>query len=197
MNAVSLHLQKHRRWSWVHCARHAAYFCLLSLAPSFLLGAAPAVSEHEVKAAILYRVAKFVEWPANSFANRDAPFVVCVVGDEEVVRAFDSLAGKTLNGHNVNVRRVTGDMLDLRLCHAAFFPADGDADIDYALGKLKGVPVLTVGEAENFAHRGGILALFRRDQHVKFALNLPVSRQAGLAVSSQLLQLATVVGHTP
>jgi len=197
VTAKPLQLAQHHWRSRARSIKQVACLCLLLLTPSFMLGAPPIASEHEVKAAILYRVAKFIEWPANSFANSDAPFFVCVVGDENVLRAFDSLADKTLNGHNINVRRVTGDMLDLRLCHAAFFPADGGADIDYALGKLKGLPVLTVGDAENFAHRGGILALFTRDQRVKFALNLPVSKQAGLAVSSQLLQLATVVGHTP
>jgi hypothetical protein len=184
--------------------KQCACAVVLAFVPIWLFGAAPPTSnatslasEREVKAAILYRVAKFIDWPADSFTNSTSPFVVCVVGDEEVLHAFDSLAGKTVNGHNVNVRRVTGDMLDLRLCHAAFFPADIGADVDYALSKLKGLPVLTVGEAEDFAYRGGILALLTRNQRVKFALNLPVSKSAGLVVSSQLLQLATVVGHAP
>jgi len=176
---------------------------LFACCATFSLGAAApniqAASEHEVKAAILYRVAKFIDWPVRSFADSEAPFVVCVVGEADVVRAFDSLNGRMLNGHSVNVRRVTGDMLDLRQCHAAFFPANTDTtvDVDYALGKLKGLPVLTVGEAEDFARRGGILALSMHEQRVKFALNLPVSKQAGLVVSAQLLQLATVVGKSP
>jgi hypothetical protein len=183
--------------------KHYAWATLLTLTPIFLLGAAPpqtspaTASEYEVKAAILYRVAKFIDWPTNAFVTRDASFIICVVGDDEVMRAFDSLSGKTLNGHNISVRRVTGDMLDLRLCHAAFFPGESGADVDYTLEKLRGLPVLTVGEAEDFAHRGGILALLTREQRVKFALNLPVSKDAGLVVSSQLLKLATVVGHTP
>jgi hypothetical protein len=186
-------------------AKWVASILLLSLALGLMLGAAPssqkpaahAADEHEVKAAILYRVAKFIDWPATAFDASDAPFVICIAGSEATVHAFDSLVGKQLNGHDISVRRVTGDMLDLRLCHTAYFPADGNADVDYALEKLKGLPVLTVGEVENFALRGGILALLTRDQRVKFTLNLPVSKQAGLAVSSQLLQLATVVGHAP
>jgi uncharacterized protein DUF4154 len=157
-------------------------------------GASPSVSEHEVKAAMLYRVAKFIDWPEQSFANKDAPFVVCVVGDEAALRAFDPLNGRLLNGHSVVARRVSGDAFDLKQCHAAFFPRDTLSDANYALGKLQGMPVLTVGEAEDFAHRGGMLALITRDARVHFAFNLSVSKQAGLNVSSQLLQLATVVG---
>jgi hypothetical protein len=156
----------------------------------------PPVSEHEVKAAVLYRVAKFIEWPASSFSGPQGPFVMCVVGAEAPLRAFSSLEGKRINAHPVTVRRVTGDMLDLRQCHAAFFPADSAADVDYALGKLQGAPVLTVGETDEFARRGGSLALVTRDQRVRFTVNLPASKRSGLNVSSQLLQLATVVGES-
>jgi hypothetical protein len=154
----------------------------------------PTVNEREVKAAMLYRVAKFIDWPEHAFANSGAPFVICVAGDETVLRAFEALNGRALNGRNVTVRRVSGDAFDLRQCHAAYFPRDAVGDSDYAIGKLQGSPVLTVGEAEDFAYRGGILALVTRDAKVQFAFNLPASRQAGLKVSAQLLQLATVVG---
>jgi hypothetical protein len=173
-----------------------ATFC--AAMPSALSNAAaPAVSEHEVKAAIVYRVAKFIDWPAQSFADAQAFFEICVVGSAGVLQAFEPLNGRTLNGHPVAVRRVTGDMLDLQRCHAAYFPADAEGDVDYALSKLRALPVLTVGEGEHFARRGGILALTMRDQRVRFALNLRTSKQAGLTVSAQLLQLADVVGHAP
>jgi YfiR/HmsC-like len=154
-------------------------------------------SEREVKAAILYRVAKFIEWPTSAFSSTDAAFVVCVLGDDKTLRAFSSLIGKLVNSHPIEVRRVQGDTLDLRLCHTAYFPADGNVDIDYALTQLKGMPVLTVGEAEEFANRGGILALLMREQRISFSFNLPASKQAGLSVSAQLLQLANIVGRAP
>ena len=156
----------------------------------------PQVSEHELKAALLFRVVKFIEWPASAFGAASAPFVMCVVGDEARARAFQSLQGRLLNGRHVAVRRVTGDMLDLGQCHAAFFPLDTDADVDYALGKMRSAPLLTVGESDAFVNRGGTLALVTRDQRVQFTINLAASKRSQLAVSSQLLQLATVVGES-
>jgi hypothetical protein len=177
----------------------AAVACLAALCTPLCAFAKPpgAVSEHEVKAALLFRVAKFIDWPAEAFTSPSSPFVMCVVGAEAPLRAFNSLEGKQVNAHPIAVRRVTGDMLDLRQCHAAFFPDDGAADVDYALGKLQGVPVLTVGENEQFARRGGSLALVTREQRVRFTINLQASKRAGLIVSSQLLQLATVVESKP
>lgn len=153
----------------------------------------PNVSESAVKAAVLYKVAKFVEWPAASFANARASIVMCIVGRPASLPAFESLAGKEIGSHPIDVRLITGDMLDLRQCHIAFFPSDGGADIDYALSKLQGMPVLTVGETERFPTRGGMLALVTRDQRVRFTVNLAASKTSKLKISSQLLNLATLV----
>ena len=169
----------------------AALAMMLGLAQA----APPPLSEHAVKAAVLFRAAKFIEWPESSFANTNDAFVMCVVGVNGPSRDFDALQNKQINSHPVTVRRITGDMLDLRQCHAAFFPSNGSADVDYALGKLEGAPVLTVGETEDFAQRGGALALVTVDQRVRFLVNIHTSKRAGLNVSAQLLLLSTVVGE--
>lgn len=154
---------------------------------------ASTVSEYEVKAAVLLKVAKFVEWPQGAFAHERSPLVTCIVGRQSPLRAFESLATNVLGTHPVDVRLVTGDMLDLRQCQIAFFPSDSGADVDYALSKLDGMPVLTVGETEDFARRGGMLALITRDQRVGFAVNVAASKRSGIIVSSQLLGLATLI----
>ena len=178
-------------------ARLAMCTILLTVAiPTALADSQAKVSDQEVKAAMMFRVSKFIEWPASAFSDAKAPFVMCVVGDESRVRAFQPLQGKILNGRPVAVRRITGDMLDLGQCHAAFFPEGSDADVDYALGRLRGAPVLTVGESDAFVNRGGTLALVTRAQRVQFTIHLAASKRAQLSVSSQLLQLATVVGVT-
>jgi hypothetical protein len=153
--------------------------------------------DEQLKAAMFYRIAKFIDWPARAFASPDAPFVVCIAGDMTVLRAFQTLNGRILYGHGIVVHRISGDMLNLRQCHAAFFSRHTLIDTDYALSKLQGEPVLTVGEAEDFAERGGILAFATRQQRLQFAINVTSSKQAGLVVSAQLLKLATVVGGTP
>jgi hypothetical protein len=46
---------------------------------------------------------------------------------------------------------------------------------------------------ERFAKRGGIVELQSRDNRIGFEINVAAYRRAGLVVSSQLLQLATVL----
>ena len=177
---------------------HALRLCALGLwcawTPVSHAQAIAGASEIEIKAAMLYRAAKFIEWPKQAFLDDTAPFIVCVVGDSVALQAFEPLQGRTLNGRNVVARRVTGDAIDLHQCHAVFFTREHVKDSDYAIDKLRGLPILTVGEAHDFAARGGMLALLTRDQRVGLTFNLTVSKRAGLTVSSQLLKLSTVVG---
>ena len=197
MNGTRPPIRRNARW------HNRLLGCLLlsffAASTDFAADSAPKkpVTELQVKAALVFRVAKFINWPAQAFGSASDPFVTCVASHTDAAsRAFDDLQGKLLGGRTLVVRRVTGDMLDLRQCHAVFFPADSGSDVDYALGKLEGTPVLTIGEDEAFIKRGGMLALVTRDQRVRFSINLGVTKHAGLEVSSQLLQLATVVGST-
>jgi hypothetical protein len=153
-------------------------------------------SEYEVKAAVLYKIAKFIDWPSATFSS-EAPqvFALCVVGAEDVARAFSSLESKPLQRRSLSIRHLRGDTQDLRQCHAVFFARDTDQDIDYALRGLNQWPILTVGETDDFSARGGVLTLMTTNDKIRFKVNLPASKRARLVVSSQLLQLATVVGE--
>jgi uncharacterized protein DUF4154 len=181
-------------------SRWTALACLL-LAP-FVQGrtadATTQVSEHDLKAALIYRTAKFIDWPSTAFTSSKDMFVLCVVGaDTAALTAFRALEGKTIGARAVTVRRITGDMLDVRQCHIAFFPLNASDDIGYAVDKLEGAPVLTIGEEQNFVRRGGMLGLLTRNERVHFTINLAASRKAELNFNPQLLQLATVMDEAP
>jgi len=79
----------------------------LSLAPLLVLVffvGAPRVwaqgnspSEYQIKAAFLLNFAKFVDWPPNSFAGPESPFLICVVGEDPFGGVLDEyLMGKKL-----------------------------------------------------------------------------------------------------
>jgi hypothetical protein len=152
------------------------------------------VAEYDLKAALVYRTAKFIEWPASAFAGPNSAFVVCVVGDNiSAAAAFRALESKTIGTRAVSVRRITGDMLDLRQCHTAYFPSDAADQIAYVADKLQSAPVLTVGDNKGFVERGGMLSLIMNPERVSFLVALSATKRAQLGVSSQLLQLATVI----
>jgi hypothetical protein len=62
---------------------------------------------------------------------------------------------------------------------------------------VAGLPVLTVGEHEEFLTDGGMIRLFVEDNKVRFSINQKAADAAGILISSRLLRLArAVIGTT-
>ena len=153
------------------------------------LGAAPARAESEatVKAAYLLNFAKLVDWPASAFQGAQGALVIGVVGRDAVGDEL-ARAGASANGRKIEVRRVAaGDAGALAGCHLVFVPGSGGEGV---IGAVQGRPVLVVGEAENFARRGGALGFVKEGGTVKFEANPKAAARNGLIVSAKLLRVA-------
>jgi hypothetical protein len=154
--------------------------------------AAKEASEYELKAAILYNFAKFVEWPAEAFSDDSAPVVVGVVGDDPFQGSLDSVVGKTANGRQVEIRRLNASQ-DLRSCHVLFVSSSEKTRLGQIVASVDGASVLTVGEMEGFESNGGMIRLTMEGSKVRFEINAGTARRAGLKISSKLLSLAKSV----
>lgn len=150
-------------------------------------------TEWEVKAAYLYNFARFVEWPESASQSADGAFVVGVLGPDPFGRVLDdTIAGKTIGGRPIAVRRLER-IEEAGSVQILFLSAQQDRDLTKVLRSLQGSPVLTVGDAEGLVQRGVILNFRIRDNRVRFEVNLAQAAEAHLRVSSQLLKLAIAV----
>ena len=146
-------------------------------------------SEYELKAAILYNFAKFVEWPAAAFPDESAPIVFGVVGDDPFNGSLDSVGGKSANGRQVAIRRLSVSE-DLRSCHMLFVSSSEKKHLAQIVARVDGASVLTVGEMDGFASNGGMIRLTMEDNKVRFEINAGTARRDRLKISSKLLSLA-------
>ena len=155
----------------------------------------PPPEEYEVKAAFLYHFAHLVEWPGQPTPGE--PFVIAVVGSDPFENTLEEvLAGKSVRGQPVRVQRFAGPaQLDGARVHILFVGRGADEAMRRSFPILAGQPVLTVGESEDFAERGGVIR-FRvtPEGRVAFDINQQRAEQSGLRISSQLLKLARIVG---
>jgi len=165
----------------------------LSLWTALPVGAASAdaresSSEYEVKAAFLFNFAKFVKWP-----ERGAPSItVCVLAEDAVERTIEkTIGGKTLRDKPVVVKRPAD--LDDNDCQILFISDSRRAELARILRSVDGASVLTVGETDSFAERGGIINFRTDNDRIRFEINPEAAQNAGLEISSQLLKLATIV----
>jgi hypothetical protein len=175
-----------------------------AVAAALLLGAAvaraqpeppspPSPTEYEVKAAFLYNFTRFVEWPPEALRDPGAPFVIAIVGHDPFGAVIDeTVAGKTAGGRPIEVRRVPR-VEEARDAQIVFVSSSERSNLAAILKALDRPGILTVGDTDGFAMRGGAINFTLQARKVRFEINPIVAEQAGLKVSSQLLKLATLV----
>jgi hypothetical protein len=162
-----------------------------------LMGEAPLVQAqeaHQVKAAILYNFAKFVEWPPGTFADDRAAITVCLFDRDPLAGAMAALQGKVVQGRTLLVRRVRS-IGELKGCQIFFASASEKAELAQAATVLRDSAVLTVTDTvDNFANLGVIINLIPVEDKIRFEISMRNARQSRLKISSQLLKLANSVG---
>jgi len=170
--------------------------CSLAHGPP-LLAQTPAASEYQVKAAILFNLTKYVDWPAESFAETNSPIVIGILGQNSFGDDFkDMIEGKTINGRRLLLKRlIWGD--DLNNLHVLFVSASEKKRYPEIMEKLKNVSVLSVGESDSFTQLGGMITLSTRDNKIRPQINLAAAERAHLKISSKLLNISEIVTAKP
>jgi hypothetical protein len=165
------------------------------LAAVHLFGAGT-VPEYEVKAAFLYKFATYVHWPALSEVEVRTPFVIGVIGVDPFGPALSGVVrGQRVQGRSIQIRNVTRADETLR-CDLLFVSSSERENLQEIFAVLRRAPVLTVGEMDQFAEQGGMIALITEDNRIRFKINPAAVERAGLKVPSQLLKLARIVEET-
>ncbi len=144
-------------------------------------------AEAEAKVRFTITLARFVQWPAGT--GEGTPLHLCVVHrSPALAAAFASRRGTTVTGRALEV-------IDAPLprdggCDLLFVDASAGGAGAEALSAAAGRPVLTLGTADGFVSRGGMVELVNVDDALRFDVNLRPMRAARLGLSSQALKLA-------
>jgi len=173
--------------------RAAALTVALMVGSAPAWAAEPAASEHAVKAAIVYKIAKFVSWPEDSSVTNTDSLRICLPASDPIGPAMDALAGKTVQGKAIEIRRFEDSTTLTDDCEILFISKSAALRRPSLLRNVANAPVLTIGDSDDFADIGGIVMLEIANSRVQFAINMNASDRAGLGISAQLLQLATLL----
>jgi YfiR/HmsC-like len=174
-----------RHFLWVL----GAVVLLLSRAPA----QSPAAGEYQVKAAFLYNFAKFVEWPPGGFSDASAPLRICVLGQDPFGQELRNITNeKTVNGRKLQIDHMV-DVHLARTCHILFIASSEKTQLNRILEGVRGSYVLTVGDTKGFAELGGMINFVLEKNRVQFEVNHKAAEQAGLKISSKLLNVAKLV----
>jgi hypothetical protein len=182
-----------RRWLWLAAGILAGFLHL-----SHDATAAPARSpEYQVKAAFLFNFAQFIEWPTNALPQPQTPLIIGILGPDPFDTALDEIVrGEAVKGHPLIVQRYR-ELEDVGACHILFINETDATKLERIFARLNGRNILTVGDAEAFTQRGGMIRFFTEQNKIRLEINVAATQKAGLTISSRLLRLARIISPPP
>ena len=148
--------------------------------------------ESQVKAAMILNLAKFIDWPAESFPQANTPFMICLNGKSSFGKALETLNGKTVKGRRVVIRQVSrSDEFDR--CHTLVLGESEQRRIPAILDRAAQFPVVTLSDLPGFIAAGGIIGLVEQEGKIRFEINLDAAHHANIRISPQVIKLAVSV----
>jgi hypothetical protein len=176
--------------------RASVLLAALVMAASLLTGfgvAHGAALELAVKAAYLYKVAPFVDWPPQAFSSATAPFLICIQGEDPFRELLDrAVSGQRMGGRPIRLERLS--RVDAASgCQIAYIGGSAAQPRAAALQALRGAHVLTVTDQSNGADPRGMIHFVLSGGRVRFEVDLHQAEAAGVTISSKLLALAVSV----
>jgi hypothetical protein len=145
------------------------------------------VTEPSLKAAFIYNLARYTEWPGASPAS--GPFVICVLGDPAVGDALGrAVKGREVGGRSITVSLVTAG--SMRRCHMLYLSGVSASQAALVLADLQDAPVLTISDIGGFTEAGGIVNFFFEGGQLRFRIKLQTLKRTHLQISSRVLGLA-------
>ncbi|MDQ6956777.1 MAG: YfiR family protein [Mariprofundaceae bacterium] len=157
----------------------------------------PIVQEDKIKAVYIFNFVRFTEWPLTQTTSANKRMNLSILGNRDLL--------KILNGKSFR-KTALGVRLNARVCvmpscitdsQALFIDSSESEVLTEMLSLLSNKPVLTISDIPGFAEQGGMIELNRDNDKIIFRINLEAIKRVNLYVSSQLLQMAEIVGNKP
>jgi hypothetical protein len=193
MNGLSCGMRRHARLlALLLCSLNGLWGCVLQAEE---IDRAKAL---KVECVYMYNFAKFVQWPAEAFAEVNSPLRIGILNNREMLEITRELLGsKTAQNRSLEFlhfdRYDESSKTSLAKCHIVFLSSKDLAENRQVCIDLQSSGVLTVSDESKFATNGGMIEFFLNDSKIALRINHEVVQAARLKISSQILRLAEIV----
>ena len=168
--------------------RHGISAALLPVVFCQCAWAADTIDENKVKAAIIYNLLLFIEWPEATAPTRGLR--LCVLEDGALTSALRAHEGRRVGGAALEVHRLHGINQELDTCAAVMAEAGSTGVLSRLAVAARNRPLLVIAEATGAAARGAMIGLHTEGGRVAFDINYGAMKGSGLVPSSKILRLA-------
>lgn len=157
-----------------------------------------AARDYDLKAVFLYNFAQFVDWPPEAFRDAYSPIVIGILGADPFGKSLDEVVRKEVVHNRKLVVQRYRRVEEIEACHILFISQSEAGELDHILSSLKARSILTVGETDGFAARGGMIRFLTDQNKIRLRINNDAAKAAKLTLSSKLLKAAhDLVETTP
>jgi hypothetical protein len=147
--------------------------------------------EYSLKAAFIYRFTEYVDWEG---LKKNQEFKVAILGDTPLTANLIDIAENAEVGNREISVEEYETLNEIDDCQILFVSRDSTVPLPAILHKFEGRETLIVTEKDGYGEKGACINFFLSESKIRFEVNLKAVEKAGLAVSSQLLQHAVVIG---
>ena len=164
--------------------------CLVMLP---LIATPAPVPEYEMKAAYLYNIAMFTEWPASTISSPTNNTVrLCILGNDNFGTSLNSLSRSRNTGMKVQLSYLA-DVKQADFCQILFIDKSEIKNTESVLKLLENKSILTVTDNEELFRMGLMVGIFLDKNRLVFDINYALVRTAKIIISSKLLKMARSV----
>lgn len=147
--------------------------------------------EYSLKAAFIYRFTEYVDWEGMP---KDEEFRIAILGNTPLTANLVDIAENAeVGSRKIDVEEYE-NLNEIDECQILFVSKESSVPLQTILHKFNGKETLIVTEKDGYGERGSCINFFLSESKIRFEVNLEAVEKAGLAVSSQLLQHAVVIG---
>ena len=158
--------------------------------------AAQNINKNDLKAAYLYKIIKFIEWPQNAFSEPNSTFKLCVVGENPFGTYFYGLMDQKIQGHTLHIEhRSTYEKLTE--CHMLYIAITEKPVIIKLIKQLQYLPILTISDSPNFVKNQGMIGFIVQQNRIGFEINLNAALSSHITIRAELLEVAHKVITSP
>lgn len=178
--------------SQIHLAAWLFAICTVTLLQPAAVAAGSDSLEYAVKAAYLYKLGNFVEWPPSTFPSSSSAVNLCVAGADPFGASLDAAAGQHIGARPIVVRHLASVTRESD-CQILFAGGSDPQIIGRILDAVRGVTVLTVTDAPATGETPSIIRFVIRDGHVRMVIDGQAASLNGIILSAKLLSVALSV----
>lgn len=176
-------------------AAAALLIAVLPLSARTAVDEAGVLLEMRVKAALLYRMTNYVEWPPSAFPSPEAPFNIGIAGADRLAAELNEFAaGRRILNRALVVHRRARNPEAMKGAQLVFVGRDESAQL---ASIIRAAPptALIITESEDGLRHGSVINFVMIDGQVRFEVSLEAAQRRNLRLSSRLLSVAHAV-HT-